>query len=137
MAWDGTERRKNRRFSVKNGVVRYQKGGLFSFFNPPSQKYILLNLSEGGLHFICEEPVSQGQNLTLLLEAPAVTRTVKLKGKVIWVRKSENRDAWRVGVAFTGGADKDKDQLKHLLDASLLETTDISTSLYMKNIKRL
>jgi hypothetical protein len=62
---------------------------------------------------------------------------VRAKGRVIWSRKSDQLDAYHVGVEFTGLSGRSRHVLKLMLDGALLENVDISTRVYMKEIEKL
>lgn len=137
MGWDGKERRGKKRYGIRNSTVRYKKSGLLSMFSPLSAKYLLLNFSETGCHFISKDPVEPGTPIDLELEAPKVRGSVTARGKVIWTRKSEQMDAHHIGVQFGSLSGRSKETLKFMLDGALLETVDISTKAYMKEIEKL
>lgn len=137
MAWDGVERRKHKRYGIRGSTIRYKSGGILSFLNSASSRYLVLNMSEGGLHFISKEPLKAGQKIHLTLEAPSLEGTVKGKGTVVWVRKSEDHHAYRVGVKFTSFDEKSRFRLRHILDNAILERVDITTKIYLKEIQKL
>jgi c-di-GMP-binding flagellar brake protein YcgR len=137
MGWDGKERRRKKRYGIRNSTVRYKKAGLFSMFAPLSAKYLLLNFSEGGVHFISKDPLEPGTAIDLELEAPKIRGAVSVRGKVVWTRKSEQLDAHHVGVEFGSMSGRAKEVLKFMLDGALLDNVDISTKAYMKEIEKL
>lgn len=137
MNWDGVERRRKKRYGIRNSTVRYKKDTLFSFLAPASSKYLLLNFSEHGCHFITQQLLEVDARLTFYLEAPKVHGTVALKGRVVWTRKSDKVDAYRVGVEFSSLSGRARALLKNMLDTALLENVDITTKQYMKDIEKL
>ncbi len=138
MGWDGTERRRRKRYAVKNSTLRYRKGaGLFAFLMPPSPRYLVLNFSELGLHFITREEMRPGQGLRISMDAPGVRGTIGAPGRVVWCRKSEEINAFRVGCEFGAMGGGSKRVLKNLLDSAILENVEISTKIYLKEIERL
>jgi hypothetical protein len=138
MAWDGVERRKYKRYGVKSSTVRYSSGGLLSMLANLGQKYLILNISEGGLKFITKEPLNSDDKLRLHIEAPTIVKaSVKIKGHVVWVKRSSTQDVWHVGVAFDSIKRKYEGVFKTLIDSALMEKVDISTSMYLREIKRL
>lgn len=137
MGWDGKERRRRKRYAVKNSTMRYRKGGLLALLMPPSRKYLLLNFSEQGCHFITAEELVPGQQLRLSVEAPNVRGTIAAPARVVWCRKSEEINAYRVGCEFGGLAAGSRALLKNLLDSAILENVEISTKVYLKEIERL
>ena len=137
MAWDGVERRNRKRYGVRDAIVRYKKASLLSFIAPASQKYLVLNLSDTGLEFITKETVIEGRKLTVAVTAPPIRGTVHATGKVIWVKKSQEQDAFRVGLEFTRLSARSAAYLRALLDSAVVDTIEISTRVYLKELDRL
>ena len=138
MAWDGVERRRHKRYGVRSSTVRYGSGGLLSALANVGQKYLILNISESGFKFITKSPMNQGDKLKLIIEALTINKTpLKVQGRVIWVTRSQSQDVWHVGVEFTKIKRKYEGILKTLVDSAVLEKIDISTTMYLREIKRL
>lgn len=137
MPWDGVERRRKKRYGVKDAIVRYKKAGLFSFISASSPKYLLLNVSELGLSFISKEQLAEGQGLVLTVTAPRVHGTIHARGRVIWVKKSDNQEAYRIGVEFASVRGRSRDLLKSLLDSAVVDSVEISTRVYLKELDKL
>jgi c-di-GMP-binding flagellar brake protein YcgR len=137
MSWDGKERRRKRRYAVKNSTVRYRKGGMLALLFPPSRKYLLLNFSEIGCHLITAEELRPGQMLRLSIDAPNLRGTIAAQARIVWCRKSEEIHAHRVGCEFASLGAGSKALLKNLLDSAILENVEISTKVYLKEIERL
>jgi c-di-GMP-binding flagellar brake protein YcgR len=131
------ERRKKRRYGVRGSVVRYKKGGILSFINPSSPKYLVINISELGLSFMTKEKLNEGEQLALSISAPKLEGTIRARGKVTWVKKSEEFDAYRVGADFTSLEGRSKSLLKNMLDSAILDSIDITTKIYLKEIEKL
>lgn len=137
MGWDGKDRRRRKRYGVKDSTLTYRKGGLLSFLMPPSARYLLLNVSELGAHFITRDDLAVGQALKLSVSAPQSRGTVHATARVVWSRKSEELHAYRVGVEITGLSEGARRRLKVLLDGAILENVELSTKVYLKEIERL
>lgn len=138
MAWDGVERRRNKRYGVLSSTVRYGSGGVLSALANLGQKYLILNISESGLKFITKDPLNSGDKLKLQIEAPSISKApVKAKGRVVWVMRSQTQDVWHVGVEFIAIKRKYEGILKTIVDSAILEKVDISTTMYLREIKRL
>ncbi len=137
MTWDGTERRRSKRYGVKDSSIKYRRAGLTSLFSNYSDRLLLLNFSEGGVHFITKEELPVGRKIQMLLEFPKITTSLRMTARVIWTRKSAEHDAFRTGVEITGISDKTKKLLRHVQDNTLLDNVKISTGMYLKEIKRL
>jgi hypothetical protein len=138
MAWDGVERRRFKRYGVRSSTVRYGTGGILSSLANLGQKYLILNISEQGFKFITKDPMNAGDKLKLQIEAPTINKTpFKAQGRVVWVMRSQTQDVWHVGVEFTKIKGKYEGILKTLVDSAVLEKVDISTTMYLREIKRL
>jgi c-di-GMP-binding flagellar brake protein YcgR len=136
-AWDGVDRRKGKRFGVKDATVTYVRGGLFSFLNPLSERYYLLNLSLEGCYFITRSALKEGESLKLTIEVPLAPTPIQARGRVAWVRKSKDFEAWRVGVEFNRLSEKHRKHLQFVLDNTILRKVDVSTRTYLRDIERL
>lgn len=138
MAWDGVERRRHKRYGVRASTVRYGSGGILSSLANLGQKYLILNISEGGFKLITKDPMNAGDKLKLLIEASTINKTpLKTRGRVVWVSRSQTQGVWHVGIEFTNIKRKYEGILKTLVDSAVLEKVDISTTMYLREIKRL
>ncbi len=136
MTWDGKERRGKKRYGVKGAVVQYKKASPLSLFTAASGKYLVLNLSETGLEFMTKEPVAEGKRLNFYLEAPKVHGTIRAGGRVIWVKQSQNQEAYRVGASLKLSG-RSRSLVKAVLDNAVIDSVEISTRVYLKEIERL
>lgn len=138
MPWDGVERRKHKRFGVKNCTFQFRKSSFFSFLSIPSEKYLVLNVSEGGLHFISKEKITENEKLVLHIEAPEIIKPpIRGTAKVIWVKHSQEFNTYRVGVQFSNLSSKARALLKTVLDSTVLDQIDITTKAYLKELKKI
>lgn len=135
--WDGTERRKHKRYGVKNSTVRYCRAGLLAFLRNFSDRYLLLNICEGGLHFITREELAPRTSINVLLEFPALDSPLRVRGRVIWNQKSREHDAFRTGVEVVSLSQKAQRLLRHVLDNTLLDNVKVTTGTYLREIERL
>ncbi len=137
MSWNGQERRGKKRYALPEGTVRFAPGRAFSFLRPYSGRYILTNLSESGIGFMSGEPLREGELLRVQVESPNLSRSWSCRGRVAWVKQSERDAAWRVGFAILKISESSAVGLRHMLDKSVMEIQQVSTSLFLKKIKRL
>jgi hypothetical protein len=137
MGWKEEERRGKKRYGIKNSTVRYRRGGVLSVLRTSSPKYLLLNVSETGCHFITREELPVGDGVSLSLEAPKMAGNIRAKGEVIWCHRSEEINAYRVGIRFSTLGGSSRALLKKLLDSAILENVEISTRVYLKEIQKL
>ncbi len=131
------ERRRKKRFGVKGCTIRYRRTGLAGFFEEYSDRYLVLNISEQGAHFITKEELKEGQALNCQVDAPGMQESVECQAKVVWVRKSAEFSAFRVGMEFTTVRKGDQPRLKVLLDNAVLDKIDMATKMYLKEIQKL
>ncbi|MBI4835287.1 MAG: PilZ domain-containing protein [Planctomycetes bacterium] len=138
MAWSGSERRENKRFGVKGCSIQYKHTKLFGLLGSFSNRYLVLNISPTGLSFISKEEIHTGDKISLLITAPLLENgEINLKGEVVWVKKSEQHQAYRNGVKFIDPSKKAKLKLRLILDNALLDQIDISTRVYLKEVNKL
>ncbi len=135
--WNGSERRACTRFGVKGSSVSYRKASIFRFLASFSPRYLIINISFGGLYFISKEQLSPESKLDLIVEAPMAAVPIPMRARVVWLRKSADHEAWRTGVAFVKIPDRSRKLLKHVLDNTVIRKVDISTSIYLKEIEKL
>jgi hypothetical protein len=136
-AWDGIEQRTHQRFGVPGSSVQYRSAGLLSFLEGLSPKYLILNVSRGGLYFITRDELPVGRRLNLVMEAPRAAVPITTSAVVVWTRKSSDHAAWRTGVKLLKMSDRSEKLLRHVLDNTVLRKVDISTSIYLKEIERI
>jgi hypothetical protein len=137
MPWDGVERRNKKRYGVRDAIIRFKNATLLSFLSPSSPNYLVLNLSETGLEFFTKDAVQVGRKLTVSVTAPPIRGTVHAKGKVVWVTKSKDQDVYRVGLEFGRLSARSSAYLKALLDSAVVDSIEISTRVYLKELDRL
>ena len=137
MSWDGKERRRKKRYGIRNCTLVYRKGGLLAWLRPGSPKYLILNVSALGCHFISREELPCGQNILLSIEAPKLVGAIRARGRVIWTLPSKDMPAFHAGVEFSGVSGRSSLLLKNLLDSAILEKVEIPTTIYMKEIEKL
>ena len=132
------DRRRYRRYGIKDSSLKYTTGGkIMAMFQPPSKKYLVLNISEDGLHFISKNELQIGSKITMSITAPLVDSEIKTSGKVIWCLKSEEHDAFRVGVQWVGLGKTNQLKLKHLLNNAIMDKVDVTTSIYFRESEKL
>lgn len=86
--WGGADRRRYPRLVIKNLNVRYKVGPGTHW-----EKAECGNISEGGILLITDEPVPEGDLLTIELRFPEVQDSpppLVVQGKVIWSKGSRD-----------------------------------------------
>jgi len=94
----GIEKRTCHRFEIPGSSLLYKKIGLFH-----EKKYIeavrLLNISKGGLAFVCEDEFKIGKFIIVKIITPN-GMPLELLSTICWQRKSSNNYLPATGVAF-------------------------------------
>lgn len=137
MSWDGVERRDKKRFGVKGSTVQHRSAGVLGWFENFSPRYLILNMSESGLHFITKNELKEGAVLALRIQAPPLEEPIGARARVIWCRKSSEHNAFRVGMQFTALSADERLRLKGVLDNAILDKVDMTTRQFLKEIEKL
>ena len=95
----GVDRRECRRFEIPGGKGRYRKTGLFVLFKGFSKAYPVVNVSKGGLAFMCEEKFGQDEKIITQLLAPNEI-PLNLRARVRWQGQPAGNADRIVGVQF-------------------------------------
>lgn len=135
--WNGMERRTKKRYGVRGSTIQYRKGGLLAALAPVSSRYLLLNVSDTGCNFITKDALAHGQPLSLTIAAPGLEAPIGGHGRVSWVRKSPEFDAFHVGVEFTKMSPTCRSALRAIIDTAVIEKVEITTRIFLKEIERL
>ena len=135
--WNGMERRHKKRYGVKGSTIQYRKGGLLAALAPVSARYLLLNVSETGCNFITKDSLAHGQPLSITVVAPGLDSSIGGQGRVSWVRKSPEFDAFHVGVEFTKMSPACRSALRSIIDTAVIDKVEITTRIFLKEIERL
>lgn len=81
----------------------------------------LINVSEGGLQFICQNMFRLAEKLRITINLAELGRDIPVEAKVVWLRKEHqtprmgNNLCCRVGVSFTEIADQDREAIHDLV----------------------
>jgi len=102
------EKRRYKRYSVKSG-------GRASDNGDQNFKFIVNNISAGGMNITTEKALKDERPLTLQLDMPRplLPSTKQLQGMVVW--KKEESDAYHYGIRFSELTKKETEEI----DASL------------------
>ena len=94
----GVKKRRARRFEIPGGKGRYKKTGLLVLLKGFSAAYPVVNVSKGGLAFVCDEKLDQGEKVMVQLLAPN-ENPLNLHARVRWRGSTDSGDMF-VGVEF-------------------------------------
>ena len=137
MGWDGTERRENKRYGIKRLGIQYSKSKLGGMLGSFSEKYLVLNISESGLFFMSRKELVVGQKISVKFGINGEEQRLHAAAEVVWVKKSDEHNAHRLGLKFTSISRKNRKRLKTMLDGALLDKIDFSTGIYLREVDRL
>ncbi len=95
------DRRKWPRFPVPDAKVYTAKPLLPRYLRKPNGKpQILVNISGGGLQYLAAAPLHQGAKISLLVKVPAFLALLMFRGRVVWTKKIDGKNAYRIGAEF-------------------------------------
>jgi hypothetical protein len=100
--WDGRERRKYPRYSVKDSQSEFSQVEFLSFFKKESEgNRPLVDMVEGGLQFASERLFGKGQKVILCVIVPSMQIALKVNGTVAWHASGGAGKKCRAGVHFS------------------------------------
>lgn len=99
MVTGGIKKRTSRRFEIPGAKAKYKKSGLNLLIRGFSVNYPVLNVSKGGLSFVCDKRFRRGEKLMLQLLVPN-ERPLCLHALVIRQEQHEDRSNCVVAVEF-------------------------------------
>lgn len=128
MSADKKEQRTSKRYSIDGCAVQARESHLLGIFHKLSKKHMVLDISEGGIHFISREVFKEGKQLTLTLTAPFLKgELIEVQGRVARVKNLPGLSAYGVGVKFITLSEPDREKLKVLLENAAQTKGDISS----------
>lgn len=95
----GVERRKCRRFQIPGAEIKYQRERLAFSSKRFSRALPVLDMSKGGLAFLCGEKIKRGKKLILQMLMPNES-PLALRARVRWQGKEWNNSDITTGVEF-------------------------------------
>ena len=76
-----------------------------------------VDISEGGMCIASSHSIKIGTETELLLSLPKRFGTIRTKAKVMWARKIEETNEYRLGLEFFEISDEDKRALREFLES--------------------
>lgn len=108
------ERRRYPRFKSFN-IIQILDGSGAEIENRPT----LVNMSEGGLCFYCDDALSLKDRININIRIAEFHCTVSTYASVVWIQRStEHLGAYFTGVEFVGINENDRDIIRRLERAS-------------------
>ena len=117
---------------MKGSSVRWRPGAPIGWVSPASDSHVLIDLSSDGCRFLTKDPIKPGRRLSLSIEAPAKEAPARTTGVVAWSVRSEEHDAWQIGIAMKPASSSAAARLKHLLDGAVLDRVEIAPHHFLK-----
>jgi len=118
----GEDKRRHGRFGIEDAEVEYMKVELLSFVDKQQRgRDKLVNASEGGMLFLSEEEFELGQSLSLVLVAPDLDDSPKMRGKVVRSSAHEEGTRFQTGVEFSMCGSQAAEILRALADQAEAE----------------
>lgn len=105
------ERRLCVRFEIPGGTVNYRKKSLLSSKEDFDEEFCpILDMSRGGLRFLCQNEMKIDSKITLNISVPGEKIPLSLKGVVRWSSFAVGKSyKYQIGVQFNPYGEK-KDQ---------------------------
>lgn len=96
------ERRRSRRFYIKDCTIQHKRSGLLSVLRSYSQEAApLVNISLSGTQFLTNARYRVDTSIRMLVHIPGEDEPLHLKGTIVWEGTSANSYTARIGVVFT------------------------------------
>ena len=120
---EGAEKRRCHRFEIPDAKAKYRKTGLLVLVKGLSKAHPVVNVSKGGVAFLCDETLGEGAKVSVQLLAPNEP-PLDMQGHVRWRGKAQGRSDSIVGVQFAPFGEKKGHNSPAALDVlRRLETT--------------
>jgi Tfp pilus assembly protein PilZ len=102
------EKRICLRFEVPGTTVSYTSNKIFKAANKYEEEFCpVLDMSRGGLRFICQTALKIDSKLSLEVSVPGERTRLQLKGKVIWAAVNPGKSyKYQIGVQFNTYGEK-------------------------------
>ncbi|MBI3271215.1 MAG: PilZ domain-containing protein [Planctomycetes bacterium] len=97
-----SDRRRSERVSLRKYFVLYSKDSWLSFLrSKPGTSAALVNVGEGGVQILTQEPVPVLTGYSFHIKAKQMADAVEFKGIVAWCKRIPGKDFYQVGVKFS------------------------------------
>ncbi|MBI4833292.1 MAG: PilZ domain-containing protein [Planctomycetes bacterium] len=134
MAGKEKKERSQIRYIIDGCKIQYKPEGLMGLLKSPSVKYIVLDISEGGVQFISKEKFKLKSSLSLNISAPFLKDDViNAKGTVAWVREAPGLQVNGVGIKFDEMDPANKARLKMLLASAAKANSSLPTDVQINS----
>ena len=97
------EERSAKRYKLRNFMLRYSTGNLFSFMKKgKGEEHPLINMSATGLAFVTPESLPAQTPIKIVLEGSLFEQPLDLRGEVVYCHQLGRQAMYRIGVIFDG-----------------------------------
>jgi hypothetical protein len=117
-------KRHCKRFNIPGATLFYKKVPLFwGKKRYPDDYFPVLDISRGGLKFLCNDRISPGESVILKLNIPGIEAQPEIRAIVRWIsRNREESYRYQTGVSFNSYGTGEKENPADLL--SLLKALE-------------
>jgi len=130
MTTNNKEQRSIKRYSIDGLTAQVQEHNLLGLGAKLSQKYMVLDISEGGIHFISRENFKEGTKVMLTVTARLGEKeTILVPGIIKRVKEFSGLGAYGIGVEFTEMYQESRDKLNKLIKNVAKAKGDISSQI--------
>lgn len=96
------EKRECQRFEIPGATISYKKKGIFSYPDKYKEEICpIIDISRGGLRFICKEHLKSKSKVSLKVSIPGENIPLSPFGRVIWVMPYPGKNhKYQIGIQF-------------------------------------
>lgn len=102
MEHKGMERRTCTRFEIPGATVSYKEKKLFFSKKEINEEYTpVLDISRGGLRFLCQKLLKNKSKVSLTVSIPDERISLSLRGRVLWISFNPGKSyKYQIGIQF-------------------------------------
>ena len=122
------KKRNCERFNIPGTTLYYKnKSRFFGNGKYSNDYYPVINMSKGGINFLCDQRLVAGSLLIIKLNIPGVETKPEIIANVRWISKNpEQSYRYQTGIAFNSYGDGKNENSREIL--SLLKTLEIKSN---------
>jgi hypothetical protein len=126
-------KRECNRFKVLGATLYYKKMPLFWGKEYYTESYYpVIDLSKGGLKFLCNNRLKPGESVMVKLSIPEIDEQPEIRGIVRWIsRNREHSYRYQTGISFNSYGLRKKENPVHIL--SFLKSLESSHTATIEN----
>jgi len=118
------KKRNCKRFSIPGTIIYYKnKPRFFGHGKYTKDYYPVINMSKGGVNFLCDQRLAAGAQLIVKVSIPGTETEPEIIANVKWISKNpEQSYRYQTGIAFNSYGDGKNKNSRNIL--SLLESLE-------------